>query len=131
MTMQSTELHIYVPKSHCKPYSNQKSAKTEILIFLENFVASLAAKIRQTGKNLSKLLMSNIDPLAINFHPEFDLAQLAQGRPSNWPKTKIEQKKLKKLKKTTFTWLHFFHGCGCRNIPRFLYKKLEYHILDS
>ena len=93
MTMQSTELHIYVPKSHCKPYSNQKSAKTEILIFLENFVASLAAKIRQTGKNLPKLLMSNIDPLAINFHPEFDLAQLAQGRPSNWPKTKIEQKK--------------------------------------
>ena len=111
MTMQSTELHIYVPKSHCKPYSNQKSAKTEILIFLENFVASLAAKIRQTGKNLPKLLMSNIDPLAINFHPEFDLAQLAQGRPSNWPKTKIEQKKLKKLKKNDlylvalFSWL--------------------------
>ena len=111
MTMQSTELHIYVPKSHCKPYSNQKSAKTEILIFLENFVASLAAKIRQTGKNLPKLLMSNIDPLAINFHPEFDLAQLAQGRLSNWPKTKIEQKKLKKLKKNDlylvalFSWL--------------------------
>ena len=111
MTMQSTELHIYVPKSHCKPYSNQKSAKTEILIFLENFVASLAAKIRQTGKNLSKLLMSNIDPLAINFHPEFDLAQLAQGRPSNWPKTKIEQKKIEKWKKNDlylvalFSWL--------------------------
>ena len=111
MTMQSTELHIYVPKSHCKPYSNQKSAKTELLIFLENFVASLAAKIRQTGKNLPKLLMSNIDPLAINFHPEFDLAQLAQGRPSNWPKTKIEQKKLKKFKKNDlylvalFSWL--------------------------
>ena len=111
MTMQSTELHIYVPKSHCKPHSNQKSAKTEILIFLENFVASLAAKIRQTGKNLPKLLMSNIDPLAIKFHPEFDLAQLAQGRPSNWPKTKIEQKKLKKLKKNDlylvalFSWL--------------------------
>ena len=92
MTMQSTELHIYVPKSHCKPYSNQKSAKTDILILLENFVASVAAKIRQTGKNLPKLLMSNIDPLAINFHPEFDLAQLAQGRPSNWPKTKSGHK---------------------------------------
>ena len=111
MTMQSTELHIYVPKSHCKPYSNQKSAKTDILIFLENFVASLAAKIRQMGKNLPKLLMSNIDPLAINFHPEFDLAQLAQGRPSNWPKTKIEQKKIEKLKKNDlylvalFSWL--------------------------
>ena len=127
MTMQSTELHIYVPKSHCKPYSNQKSAKTELLIFLENFVASLAAKIRQTGKIFPKLLMSNIDPLAINFHPEFDLAQLAQGLQRNWPKTKIEPKKCKK----TFIWLHFFHGCGCRNVPRFLYKKLEYHILDS
>ena len=92
MTMQSTELHIYVPKSHCKPYSNQKSAKTELLIFLENFVASLAAKIRQTGKNFPKLLMSNIDPLAIKFHPEFDLAQLAQGQPSNWPKTKSGHK---------------------------------------
>ena len=92
MTMQSTELHIYVPKSHCKPYSNQKSTKTEILIFLENFVARLAAKIRQTGKNLPKLLIPNIDPLVIKFHPEFDLAQLAQGWPSNWPKTKSGHK---------------------------------------
>ena len=73
MTMQSTELHIYVPKSHCKPYSNQKSAKTDILIFLENFVAHLAAKIRQMGKNPSTVELTQFDRLTINFLPEFDL----------------------------------------------------------
>ena len=73
MTMQSTELHIYVPKSHCKPYSNQKSAKTDILIFLENFVAGLVAKIRQMGKNSSTVEVTQFDRLTINFLPEFDL----------------------------------------------------------
>ena len=48
--------------------------------------------------------MSNIDPLAINFHPEFDLAQLAQGRPSNWPKTKSGHKMWKKYPKMHQLW---------------------------
>ena len=52
----------------------------------EKNVPPLAAKIRQTGENPSTAEITQFDRLTIRFLLEFDLALLAQKRPSYGPK---------------------------------------------
>ena len=54
--------------------------------FLEILEVQLLGKIRQTGKNPSTAEITQFDRLTINFLLEFDLALLAQKRPSYGPK---------------------------------------------